>query len=114
MSVPDEQLRRMLTECGVEWRETAFGETIWLSTVLDGRVSARRVNDKLVLFTGYKLITPEQAIAATLGTGTCRRVLYKPTGVLVCSECGAGIPKQLDKYCFLHYCPNCGRKVVGE
>lgn len=44
---------------------------------------------------------------------TCRRVLYKPTKVLVCSECGAGIPKQLDKYCFLRYCPNCGRRVVA-
>lgn len=45
---------------------------------------------------------------------TCQRVLYKPTGVLVCSECGAGIPTQLDKYCYLHYCPNCGAKVVDE
>lgn len=41
----------------------------------------------------------------------CERILYKPTKVLVCSECGAGIPKQLDKYCYLHYCPNCGAKV---
>ena len=45
---------------------------------------------------------------------TCERILYKPTGVLVCSECGAGMPKQLDKYCYLHYCPNCGCKVVDE
>ena len=44
---------------------------------------------------------------------TCERVLYKPTGVLVCSECGAGMPKQLDKYCYLNYCPNCGAKVIG-
>ena len=43
----------------------------------------------------------------------CERVLYKPTKVLVCSECGAGMPKQLDKYCYLHYCPNCGAKVVS-
>ena len=45
---------------------------------------------------------------------TCKRVLFEPTGVLVCSECGAGMPKQLDKYCYLHYCPNCGAKVVSE
>lgn len=43
---------------------------------------------------------------------TCQRVFYKPTGVLVCSECGAGMTKALDRYCFLHYCPNCGAKVV--
>lgn len=62
-----ERLRELLDERGVEWRETALGETRWLSTVLNGNVSAKRINDKLVLFTGYKLITPEQAIAATLG-----------------------------------------------
>ena len=44
---------------------------------------------------------------------TCERVLYKPTGVFVCSECGAGMPKQLDKYCYLNYCPNCGCRVIG-
>ena len=45
---------------------------------------------------------------------TCKRVLFKPTGVLVCSDCGAGMPKQLDKHCYLHYCPNCGAKVVEQ
>ena len=45
---------------------------------------------------------------------TCERILYKLTGVLVCSECGAGMPKQLDKYCYLHYCPNCGAKVTPK
>ena len=50
--------------------------------------------------------------AATLGAGTCKRVFYEPTGVYVCSECGRGLSKKLDKYCYLHYCPNCGRRVV--
>ncbi len=58
--------------------------------------------------------TEAEAIAAwnSRAERTCERILYKPTGVLVCSECGAGMPKQLDKYCYLHYCPNCGCKVV--
>lgn len=43
---------------------------------------------------------------------TCQRVFYKPTRVLVCSECGCGMSKQLDRYCFLYFCPNCGAKVV--
>ena len=62
-----------------------------------------------------RVYTEEEAIAAwnTRAERTCQRVLYKPTGVLVCSECGAGIPKQLDKYCYLHYCPNCGARVEG-
>lgn len=50
---------------------------------------------------------------ATLGNGTCRRVLFEPTKTLVCSECGCGMPKQLDKYCYLHFCPNCGREVIA-
>ena len=63
------------------------------------------------------MATPEQAIAATLGRGTCRN--SAPTYLdFLCSECG-----------FVHYhsdendsgdgnewrfCPNCGRKVVSE
>ena len=47
-----------------------------------------------------------------LRRGTCKRVFYEPTGVYVCSECGCGLSKKLDKYCYLHYCPNCGAKVV--
>jgi len=47
-------------------------------------------------------------------SATCRRVLYKPTNVLVCSECGCGMPKQLDKYCYLRYCPARGRKIVED
>ena len=43
----------------------------------------------------------------------CEREYYKPTNMLVCSKCGCGMDKQLDKYCFLNYCPNCGAKVVG-
>lgn len=57
--------------------------------------------------------TPAKAIEAwnTRAERTCKRVLFEPTGVLVCSECGAGMPKQLDKHCYLHYCPNCGARV---
>lgn len=46
--------------------------------------------------------TPEQAIAATLGRGTCHEAAF-----CSCSECGA----QLDGI-YGHYCPNCGRRVV--
>ena len=43
--------------------------------------------------------------------GTCKRVFYKLTGVYVCSECGYGLSKKLDKYCFLRYCPACGKRI---
>lgn len=110
-----EELRRLLDERGVEWwpmhdiengyhedRDTKF--LVW---------GCKHVAHEWGCRLQVDMLTPEQAIEATLGRGTCRRVLYKPTGVLVCSECGAGIPKQLDKYCYLHYCPNCGAKVVS-
>lgn len=58
--------------------------------------------------------TPEQAIAATLGSErTCRREKHgtKMDGSpkLRCSLCGYGIG---DKR--WSYCPSCGAKVVGE
>ncbi len=108
MSATD-TIRAMLDERGVEYRTHGMTDRMWFDV---GNISwfvIERDNGSLAVQAA--LLTPEQAIEATLGRGECRRVLYKPTGVLVCSECGAGIPKQLDKYCFLHYCPNCGRKV---
>lgn len=117
MDVTDE-LRRMLDERGVEWYELQSVERCYRITrwkdEFDRYVSALDSGGTKYFLDFYWGPTPQQAVEATLGRGTCRRVLYKPTGVLVCSECGAGIPKQLDKYCYLHYCPNCGRKVEEE
>ncbi|MBQ1449379.1 MAG: zinc-ribbon domain-containing protein [Eggerthellaceae bacterium] len=61
-------------------------------------------------------LTPEQAIAATLGNAraerTCKREKHgrKMDGSwrMRCSECGYGIG---DKR--WNFCPNCGAKVVG-
>ena len=118
MTTTDE-LRSLLDELGIEWIETAPDETRWFSTVLNGNVSARRVNDKLVIFTGYKLITPEQAIAATLGYGECKlpetRIDHgsiEYSGVTEwrrCSACGTDVLAYP-----VHFCPNCGRRVMGD
>ena len=43
---------------------------------------------------------------------TCHRVEYKPTKNLICSECGYGIPRALDRYAFVNYCPHCGARVA--
>ena len=45
---------------------------------------------------------------------TCHRVEYKPTRNLICSECGYGIPRALDRYAFVNYCPHCGARIVEE
>ena len=119
MTNATDELRRLLDERGVEWRKTPHysSESQDNETIFEGSGIEWYANDHMNGRIGLRAlryeVTPEQAIEATLGRGECRRVLYKPTGVLVCSECGAGIPKQLDKYCFLHYCPNCGRKVMA-
>lgn len=42
---------------------------------------------------------------------TCHRVEYKLTGNLICSECGYGIPRALDRYAFVNYCPHCGARI---
>lgn len=41
---------------------------------------------------------------------TCHTI--EDSGLLHCSECGAGAEKQL--WAYWSYCPNCGCRVVGE
>ena len=115
-----EELCRLLDEQGLEWREheapaaecIAFFDgngwhDCWES--VDGEVN--------VTFS----MTPEQAIAATLGRGTCKPMTYdngypmdrvEPgeyyefwEPACACSECGELIPMR-------RYCPNCGRRIV--
>lgn len=51
---------------------------------------------------------PEQAIDATVGRGTCHKVLDFDGAAWICSECGEHIgPRRWN------YCPNCGRRYVG-
>ena len=75
--------------------------------------------------------TPEQAIAATLGSGTCRNVHKEwekssfagACTSFCCSECGAhyvdcecyyaGLADADEEQIRTNYCPNCGAKVIG-
>ena len=121
MSATDE-LRRMLDERGVEWK--GYKPNPWTDTTawdIDASDPRREVEAGFIEFdTGVTLLrfwnaTPEQAIDATLGAGTCRRIRghrsYRTQGGyrIECSECGYGLADR--RY---RYCPNCGRKVVGE
>ena len=104
MSAKDE-LRRMLDEAGVEWD---YGITGAASTKFD-------VNGVELTFIGMRdgvtcstILTPAQAIAATVGRGTCHKVLDFDGTAWICSECGEHIgPRRWN------YCPNCGRRCVG-
>lgn len=63
--------------------------------------------------------TPEQAIAATLGRGTCRD--RGDSERFICSECGCRLDLQDDDWeatmwldgaaMVPNYCPSCGRRV---
>lgn len=107
-----DNLRRLLDERGVDWDDLDGGST-W--TGGDGRVHYARqeftfggLTDEVTVYH----LTPEQAIAATLGNKTCKRV---KSGTKMdgspryrCSDCGYGIG---DKR--WAYCPKCGLRI-GE
>ena len=119
MTATDE-LRRLLDERGVEWMWVeGFDGIRWQGN--DGRIHGAKDSISFDGPTG-KLdvygLTPEQAIAATLRTGTCKAI---PTGcaTAICSECGAEYMGSImtneppDYVKALVRCPNCGRKVVS-
>ena len=115
-----ERLRELLDERGVEWAEYGYGYTEFCTrTVVDGEryyidVRHYTVQPNVVgslIVTG---LTPEQAIEATLGRGTCHITDNGPWGYpYVCSACGASFDPDVNNGEF-NYCPNCGRKVADK
>lgn len=115
MTATDE-LRKMLDERGVEWRERLWGgkhsvTTFWHARGVRWHYRENRFGEVRLHADG---LTPEQAIEATLGRGECHNAAPSYLDFL-CSECG-----------FVHYhsdtndtgdgnewsyCPNCGRSV---
>lgn len=113
-----DELRKMLDERGVKWEaRTSPRGRIW--TYWDAfnghRVYAMDNENGTVEIFGEWDVTPEQAVEATLGRGTCKEVKIDRY-FRGCSECG---------YIWEHmyavgwqvgpkFCPNCGAKVVDE
>ena len=109
-------LRRLLDERGVEWWEED-GHTLWYGESLHHAASAFSSfmfgeSERVHL---NAMVTPEQAVAATLGRGTCHETIIDHYW-RGCGECGYiwefmyGIGKCESP----HYCPNCGREVVND
>jgi hypothetical protein len=109
----------MLTERGVKWREHRWGgghsvTTIWRARGVEWHYRENRFGELRLHADG---LTPEQAIAATLGRGTCHNVYGK--GHFKCSECGHytqarmvyrdGTPAADPRFC-----PWCGSEVVDD
>ena len=108
-----EELRRMLDERGVEWDELQDCEggkmTRWRDSM--GRY-VTACDDGVVTFFAdfYWGPTPQQAIDATLGRGTCEVEYVSDWMGWHCKACDVlwqGLRDQRP-----HYCPNCGRRVV--
>lgn len=117
-----EDLRRMLDERGVKHYDMQYSyatEVLWGGDTFGGggaKFTAYEQTDGFICLEMADL-TPEQAIAATLGAGTCRNVHEPPknttfwlTPHFKCSECGA-VHVSMD---YVYFCPNCGRRVVDE
>ena len=126
-----ERLRELLDERGVEWW---CGEderkTYWRSNGLTWEYFNDENGDAWLGFLGAceSDVTPEQAIAATLGRSECHdasKVMDEHGQArFVCSECGAWIDSRMlwnPEYrngespwvsgCKLNFCPNCGRRI---
>lgn len=117
-------LRQLLDERGVEWWNDTDPEPQHVTVVhFEERIVIYHENVNGTM--GYHVynthdLTPEQAVEATLGRGTCRKVREwedDPCGgggwVLVCSECDELLANDGEDGEFdgPNYCPNCGRKV---
>ena len=132
MESSTEALRRMLDERGVEWMPSVFDpqhETFYSTENGVGFIVTEFPEIQRISLACDMRITPEQAIAATLGRGECRnasKVMDEHGQArFVCSECGAWIDSRMlwnPEYrngespwvsdCKLNFCPNCGRRIV--
>ena len=136
MTATDE-LCRLLSEAGVEYKVTSchlcsrtewecdLGNAVFYEDHTNGytRVTIHYKDDMTHfqitsdLKPPERYVTPEQAIAATVGRGTCHDV---GRYCFTCSECGhtTSEPHHMfnrnDPNVMPNFCPNCGRKVVDE
>ena len=131
-----ERLRALLDKRGVKYREWdgTHPITVWHDGQFTYEYMERSLADGVKPHTGEVLdgtgrleavihvCSPEQAVEATLGRGTCMDKCSR-FNAWVCSECGATVLLMFDDYGepsysvdgvadVPHYCPSCGRRVV--
>lgn len=127
-----ERLRALLDERGVEWGNIRRdgSESNYLTEWQYDGTSSRAIATEWAVGSGLSIeihhygLTPEQAVEATLGRGTCKDVCNS-VSEFTCSACGFNC--DLTSWISLfdgdegrhrhyhhgtpNYCPNCGRKV---
>ena len=115
-------LRQLLDERGVEWGDRFAGEpqSSYTRYEVDSGMSVTAWEDT---FTGklglsveidYRL-TPEQAVEATLGRGTCHIEPFemeRDTGYFDTMQCECGHVADVADWAAWRFCPRRGREVV--
>lgn len=119
MTATDE-LRRLLDGRGIEYYPKAADKTVFSTGTEHVHVQDDLIDGCLELF--IRPVTPQQAVEATLGRGTCHDLVetpeYRDKTEFKCSECGyeysavGGFGCDCGDAPDFRYCPNCGRKVV--
>lgn len=109
-----ERLRELLDDRGVKWTDRGYVNYIWWK----GFDGVRWYAENIHCVDGWRVkveavITPEQAIAATLGAVTCRNIDDDYDSYFECSECGCHVLCDFygSGYGKPRFCPGCGRKV---
>ena len=107
------ELRKLLRERGVRFNEFKF-MTQWTGALGENVEAYPTDTFPDTLLVKHVCLTPEQAIDATLGRGTCRVIATKKLGDLFGYKlsCGHSMVNPFDDH--PDYCPWCGRKVVSE
>ena len=113
---PIEELKNGLDELGVEYDtyDLPNGEH-GLSWIDGSNIEWEAVQQgENFRIHALQLVTAEQAIAATVGAGTCELInaaddLGKGTSSCMCSKCGyTALDDWWDEF---SHCPNCGRRI---
>ena len=111
MTSATERLRALLDERGVEYRASATGYSIDIGP----NMTAYANRTDTTLDVSLRGVTPEQAIDATLGRGTCHIDLVgydEREDRFQCRSCDWSMSVRRGTWPRFNYCPNCGKAVV--
>ena len=112
MTSATEHLRALLDERGVEYRWDNGTATWYVDGVMYNAWGFD--NERLIMSVCH--LAPEQAIAATLGPGTCHIDLVgynEREDRFQCNSCDWSMWFRRGTLPCFNYCPNCGKRVVG-
>lgn len=117
---PTDKLRALLDERGIEWWTVESLDKVPLTVcVINGVRYKFRPQGRGIIVSSCTegTVTAEQAIAMTVGVGTCELInaaddLGKGTSSCMCFKCGyTALDDWWDEF---NYCPQCGARITKE